>query len=49
VITVDFNRLSIRPGHRILDIGCGTGRHTCAAYSEHACQYRTYETYEYRA
>jgi len=32
VITVDFNRLAIRPGHRILDIGCGTGRHTCAAY-----------------
>ena len=32
MITVDFNRLAIRPGHRILDIGCGTGRHTCAAY-----------------
>ena len=24
MITVDFNRLSILPGHRILDIGCGT-------------------------
>jgi SAM-dependent methyltransferase len=32
VITVDFNRLAISPGHRILDIGCGAGRHTCAAY-----------------
>ena len=32
MITVDFNRLAIRPGHRILDIGCGAGRHTCAAY-----------------
>ena len=32
MITVDFNRLAIRPGHRILDIGCGTGRHTGAAY-----------------
>lgn len=32
MITVDFNRLAIRPGSRILDIGCGTGRHTCAAY-----------------
>jgi SAM-dependent methyltransferase len=32
VITVDFSRLAIRPGDRILDIGCGSGRHTCAAY-----------------
>jgi ubiquinone/menaquinone biosynthesis C-methylase UbiE len=32
VITVDFKRLKIRPGCRILDIGCGTGRHTSAAF-----------------
>ena len=32
MITVDFNRLFVKPGFRILDIGCGSGRHTCAAY-----------------
>jgi len=32
VITVDFSRLDIRPGFKILDIGCGSGRHTAAAY-----------------
>jgi SAM-dependent methyltransferase len=31
VVTVDFSRLYIRAGYRILDIGCGSGRHTCAA------------------
>lgn len=31
MITVDFNRLAIRPGDRILDLGCGSGRHTAAA------------------
>lgn len=33
MITVDFEKLGVRPGYRILDIGCGPGRHTCAAYS----------------
>ena len=32
MITVDFRRLVIRPGFKILDIGCGSGRHTAAAY-----------------
>lgn len=32
MITVDFERLDIQPGFKILDIGCGSGRHTAAAY-----------------
>jgi len=32
MITVDFSRLCIKPGFRILDIGCGSGRHTSAVY-----------------
>ncbi len=32
MITVDFKRLSIAPGVQILDMGCGSGRHTAAAY-----------------
>ncbi len=32
MITVDFKRLSIAYGARILDVGCGSGRHTAAAY-----------------
>ncbi len=32
MITVEFDRLRIEPGFKILDIGCGSGRHTCAAY-----------------
>ncbi len=32
MVTVQFDRLTLRPGSKILDIGCGSGRHTCAAY-----------------
>jgi SAM-dependent methyltransferase len=32
VITVDFDRTGLRRGHQLLDIGCGNGRHTAAAY-----------------
>ncbi len=34
MITIDFNRLDIRPNDRILDIGCGEGRHTIRAAQE---------------
>ena len=32
MITVDFKRLDIKPGCRILDAGCGSGRHACEFY-----------------
>ena len=31
MITIDFNQLDIHPDDRILDIGCGEGRHTIRA------------------
>lgn len=31
MLTVDFDKLRLRPGARILDIGCGSGRHAAAA------------------
>ncbi|WP_457553526.1 class I SAM-dependent methyltransferase [Desulfobacula sp.] len=31
MITIDFNHLGIHPDDRILDIGCGEGRHTIKA------------------
>jgi SAM-dependent methyltransferase len=31
LLTVDFDRLDLRAGHRLLDMGCGGGRHAFAA------------------
>jgi len=32
VLTVDYNRLQIAPGDRVLDVGAGNGRHAFEAY-----------------
>ncbi len=37
MLTVDFGRLSIRPGTRLLDLGCGAGRHAFEAARRGAC------------
>ena len=29
--TVDFNKIKLHPDDKVLDIGCGSGRHTCSA------------------
>lgn len=33
MLTIDFNRLALTPGQLCLDIGCGEGRHSLAAYA----------------
>ncbi|WP_216909291.1 class I SAM-dependent methyltransferase [Nocardia noduli] len=32
MLTVDFDRLGIGPGTRVIDVGCGAGRHSFEAY-----------------
>ncbi|MFC3449134.1 class I SAM-dependent methyltransferase [Amycolatopsis speibonae] len=36
MLTVDFDRFRVGPGDRVLDIGCGDGRHAYAAYKRGA-------------
>jgi SAM-dependent methyltransferase len=32
MLTVDFDRLGVGPGAKVIDVGCGAGRHTFEAY-----------------
>ncbi|MFC9251966.1 class I SAM-dependent methyltransferase [Amycolatopsis thailandensis] len=36
MLTVDFDRFRVGPGDRVLDLGCGDGRHAYAAYKRGA-------------
>lgn len=36
MLTVDFDRLGLRPGDRALDLGCGAGRHAFEMYKRGA-------------
>ena len=32
MLTVDYDRLGIGPGTKVIDVGCGAGRHSYEAY-----------------
>jgi len=36
VLTVDFHRLGLQPGDRVIDMGCGAGRHAFEMYRQGA-------------
>ncbi|MDD5170579.1 MAG: class I SAM-dependent methyltransferase [Syntrophales bacterium] len=38
MLTVDFNKLDLKPGMRVLDAGCGAGRHLCEAFRTRGVQ-----------
>src|SRR4030042_3731733 len=37
MLTIDYDLIGIKDGERILDVGCGEGRHTWQACKESAC------------
>ena len=37
MLTIDYNLLGIKDGERILDVGCGTGRHSWEACRQSRC------------
>jgi SAM-dependent methyltransferase len=37
LLTIDYDRLDVRPGMTVLDLGCGEGRHAFEAYRRGAC------------
>lgn len=34
MLTIDFQRLDVKPAERVLDLGCGRGRHVHALYAQ---------------
>ena len=53
MLTVDYNRLGLKPGERLLDLGCGFGRHAYEAARQGAhvvaCDLASAELAEVRA
>jgi SAM-dependent methyltransferase len=38
MLTVDFSMIGLKPGMRVLDAGCGSGRHLCEAFRTEGVQ-----------
>jgi len=38
MLTVDFSKINLKPGVRVLDAGCGNGRHLCEAFKHPGVQ-----------